>query len=283
MTFNEIKEKADEAYIITNTKRGTSSLTLYPESNEHLCELFNNVDVFNKDVFTVLGSCDQALSCYHGGAKTIDTFDRVYPSLWYAYLRKWIIFNQNRFYPSYHFFTDGDEELYNLICKIIPTNQDEADAQLFWKLYLSRGPHKYKTNYFLFNSPICSQDKPFLDDIDNVKHFFDNPINFKCLNICQPIDVDKQYDVVILSNILEHTVTNKEREMARENIESILKDGGIAVCSSLIYDLDSSFHNNEVGILTSNSLTMDGEYKDYEALIGKERDIAYVYKKKKRF
>ena len=283
MTFNEVKAIADEAYVITNTERGCSNLTLYPESNEHLCEIFNNVDVSGKDIFTVLGSSDQALSCYYCGAKTIDTFDMVHPSLWYGYLRKWIILNQNRFYPSYHFFTDGDEELYNLICKIVPTNQDEADAQLFWKLYLSKEPHRYMTNYFLFNAPICSQDKPFLDDIDSVKHFYDNPISFKHLNICKPIDTDKQYDVVILSNILEHTVRDKEKVTARENVESLLKDNGIAVCSSLIYNLDTPFHKHEVDVLISNDLELVAEYQDYEELVGRNRDIAYVYQKKKRF
>lgn len=281
MTFEEIKEKAYQAYKASTMHMGLSSYTIYNESNEHLCEIFDSINIKNKDVLAVLGSSDQALSCYYNGAKTIDTFDKVYISLWYAYLRKWLILYQNKFYPSHHFFTDGDKDLYDLICKVIPDNQDEADAEMFWKIYLGVHKPKYASDYYLFNPTICSQDKPFSHDIEKIKHYYDNPINFKCLDICGPLNVTKQYDVLILSNIIEHTFSDEERIIVRENIEDLLKEDGIAVCSSLIYDIDTPFHENEIKLLTANDLELLSTHQCYEELMGRNRDIAYVYKKKR--
>ncbi len=281
MTFDEIKEEAYQAYKVSTDKTGFSDYTLYAESNENLCELFKLINVENKDVLTVLASSDQALSCYVNGAKTIDTFDKIRASIWYAYLRKWIILYQNKFYPSFHFFDNGDKELYDLICKIIPENQDEADAQIFWKIYLAAT--NYKSDYYLFNSTICRQPKPFSNNIEKIKHFYDKEINFKCLNICDPLSIDKKYNVLILSNILEHTFNNDERIMVKNNIENLLKDDGIAVCTSLIYELNTDFHKNEVKILTSNDLELVDELQYYEELIGKKKDLAYIYQKKKRY
>ena len=281
MTFDEIKEEAYQAYKVSTDKTGFSDYTLYAESNENLCELFKLINVENKDVLTVLASSDQALSCYVNDAKTIDTFDKIRASIWYAYLRKWIILYQNKFYPSFHFFDNGDKELYDLICKIIPENQDEADAQIFWKIYLAAT--NYKSDYYLFNSTICRQPKPFFNNIEKIKHFYDKEINFKCLNICDSLSIDKKYDILILSNILEHTFNNDERIMVKNNIENLLKDDGIAVCTSLIYDFNSPIHKNEVKILTNDNLELVYEAQYYEELIGDKKDLAYIYQKKKRY
>ena len=60
-------------------------------------------------MLSVLASSDQVLSCYYCKAKSIDTFDKVLLTLFYYYLRKWVILYQNQFYPSSSFFEDGDK------------------------------------------------------------------------------------------------------------------------------------------------------------------------------
>ena len=113
-----------------------TNLLIYKGTNEDLTSLFNEYDVKDKDVLTVLASSDQALSCYYKGAKTIDTFDRSYVTLYYYYLRKWLILYKNQLYPSYKFLSftgDGDKELYDLVCSIKPNELREDEAKVFWK------------------------------------------------------------------------------------------------------------------------------------------------------
>ena len=278
MGIDDVKREAYNAYMVSVKKTGFDKYLLYAATNEDLDNLFKKINVKDKDVFTVLASSDHALSCYASGAKSIDTFDIIYISLWYAYLRKWLIVYQNKFYPSYHFFKDGDRELYELICSITPSNEDEADAQIFWKEYMEL--HNYRSDYCLFNSNVCDQPTPFTGKIDLIKHFYDKPISFKNLNIFKPVYTNKKYDLIFLSNILEHVHFDEDLVNVRNNIENLLKVGGEAICSSKIYDIDSPYHEKEIKVLTENKLSLENTYSYYEPVVGRNMDLGYTYKKR---
>ena len=279
MEIQDIKKEAYNAHMLSVNRKTSTKYSLYFETNENLTELFKAIDVKGKDVLTVLASSDQALSCFHSKARTVDTFDRVYISLWYAYLRKWIILYQNKLYPSYHFLEDGDYELYNLVCKIVPTNKDEAEAQIFWREYMELNNNK--SDLYLFNSNLCSQPKPFFDDIDSIKGFYNEPINFRYMDIFTPIDVNKKYDVLMLSNILEYASEESKFIIIKDNIEKLLRSDGIAICTTKIFQLNTDRHKDEVKVLTRDNLEASGEFKYYEELFGRKKDLAYVYKKKR--
>ena len=49
---------------------------LFFQSNDRLTDLFSKLDVYGKNVLTVLGSGDQALYFYDADAKSVDLFDK---------------------------------------------------------------------------------------------------------------------------------------------------------------------------------------------------------------
>ena len=257
------------------------NLLIYKSSNEDLTSIFDKYDVKNKDVFTVLASSDQALSCYYKGAKTIDTFDRSYITLYYYYLRKWLILYKNELYPSYKFLSftgDGDIELYNLIKLIIPEDDKEKEAKTFWLKFMEF--NNYKAN-FLFEDRYCDEPKPYATEIDKIKGFYNKPIDFKHIDITEKIAIDRKYDVIFLSNILEYKESFNNLNNIRYNLENLLKMNGIAICTYKLRKRKDLEHKEEIANLTEGLLKLDSEHTHYEPLAGKKIDLAYAYRKYK--
>ena len=277
MHSRKVEQMAMDIYFMSQENYYDSNYRIYDQSNEDLTELFQKFDVKDKEVLTVLASSDQLLSCYYCGANNVDSFDRVYVTMYYYYLRKWLILYQNSLYPSYRFYTDGDEDLYQLVCNIQPSNTEERDAQLFWKLYLEY--HHNKVSRYLFDIAICNQPKPFDCQLEHVKDIVQKPLNFKCTDMFQPIDFSKKYDILVLSNMLEYADHPNQLAHARDNIESLLKENGIAICSFKNHDFNSDDHLREIDIITSQNLVLeDNHYTYYEPLIGSNKALAYSYR-----
>lgn len=270
---NDITQLAHTAGQVFNKE-----LLIFKSSNEDLREIFNKYNVKNKDVLTVLASSDQALSCYYNGAKSIETFDRSIMTLYYYYLRKWLILYKKELYPSYKFLSfvgNGDYELYKLVCNIVPTEAKEKEAKLFWKEFMAY--NNYKAN-FLFEDRYCDEPRPF-NNIDSIKNIYNNQLTFYNIDITKKVNLNKTYDVLYLSNILEYSETKESRNIIRLNIENLLKDNGIAICTYKLKKRKDGWHQEEIKELTNNKLILDSEYKHYKPLAGKCIDLAYAYKK----
>lgn len=274
-----VKWLAEEAYSLGQNHIYNGYLRIYNRSNEELSKIFKKYDVKNKEVLTVLASSDQLFSCFYEGAKSIDTFDRVYATLYYYYLRKWLILYKNKFYPSIDFFENGDKKIYDLVCKIEPKDSKEREAKLFWMEYLQL--NKYKADQFFFDVADVNRDAPFHDEMKKIKEIFNQKLNFTCMDMLSVIPIRKKYDVVILSNMLEYVHDVKGLLKFRDNIESLLKEDGIAICSNKKYSNDSSEHKKEVEVLTSNHLVEDASHQYYESLFAHKQDLAYSYKLKR--
>ena len=65
--------------------------SLYFSSNENFNNLFSSFDFKDKDVFSIVGSGDQALYFYNQGARQVDLYDINIVSIYYYYLRLWCI------------------------------------------------------------------------------------------------------------------------------------------------------------------------------------------------
>lgn len=275
-------ELAQYALQLSSTKKIDSSIKIYERTNEDLKQLFSIYDVCDKDVLTVLSSSDQLFSCYYNHAHSIDTFDKSYLTLYYYYLRKWLIIYRNKMYPSYHFFYDGDDDLYELVCSVTPNNHDEADAKIFWMNYLKN--HYKMADKYLFHISSYTQPKPFDNHLNSIKSLFDTSLHFTCLDMFQKnIQFHKKYDVLVLSNMLEYSKDKDELLNARDNIESLLNEDGIAICTFMIHHRNSKTFLNETDILTSHYLELEKqEHTYYEPLLGKERDLAYSYRLKRK-
>lgn len=252
---------------------------IYKGANENIKDILNNYDLKDKEVFTVLASSDQAISFFYNGSKTIDTFDRNYLTLYYYYLRKWLILYKNELYPSYKFLDNagnGDKELYDLICDIKPSSINEKEAKSFWKTFMEYNHNK--ANHLMENRYL-NEDKPFNNVDSIVKSFYDKEINFKNLDITKQIKENKKYDVVYLSNMLEYESIEENRNTIRINLEHLLKDNGIVICTYKTKKKNDIWHLEEINELTKGNLILDKECDHYEPLLGRNKELAYSYKK----
>ncbi len=281
MTDEQVKKMAIYASSLSKGDFYDPSMRLYDRSNENLVELFRIYDVSDQDILTVLASSDQLFSCYSMNPRSVDTFDKVYITMYYYYLRKWIIKYQKHTYPSHLFFYDHDMELYQLICDINPDDIQENEARIFWKTYLEY--NDYHTSNYLFNIALADQPRPFNIHSDFFNKIFDKPLNFTCFDLFMPMELNKKYDVVILSNMLEYAQNIEQLKCARDNIETFLRDDGIVICTYKIAKHTSPKHLRELQTMTSGNLcVMDAYHEYYEPLFGKKMDLAYSYQLKKR-
>ena len=244
---------------------------IYLKTNEDLTKILSHYDIKDKSVLTVLASSDQALTSYYYGAKEIDTFDMSYTSLYYYFLKKWLILYKNRLYPSKEFITSGDINLYNLVLSINPESEKEKEAKLFWQTYMEANNNKANPNVFI--DIFCNKgDIPYKKDIDSIKGFYDKPLSFTNFDLTRQTPINKKYDVLIVSNILEFFNNNESALLKiRNNIDKLLKPNGIAICSNKAIPNSDDKHKKEVKLLTYKNLTLYDIYEDY----------SYAYKKSK--
>ena len=103
------------------------------------------------------------------------------------------------------------------------------------------------------------------------------------MDIFRKIDIEKDYDVLLLSNIPEHAEDENDLIQARENIEALLRNGGVAIITIIKNQTNVLATKRINEILTSGSLELDDTpYRYYEPLCGKVIDFAYSYRKRKK-
>ena len=101
------------------------------------------------------------------------------------------------------------------------------------------------------------------------------------MDLASRFSLKKKYDVVILSNILECLQNLCQLFAARDNIEKLLKDDGICVCSHVMNTKEGLVHQKEVDIMTMGNL-VEEEIDDYFVCpeSDKKIEVGYVYKKR---
>ena len=248
---------------------------IYGQTNEDLDALFENFDFNNKEVLSVLGSSDQLLCSYFYGAKQVDTFDRNITAAYYYYFRKWLINYTNEIYPFFYSYLNKYKEMVN---NINPSNDIEQEAKRFWKLVLNNGFKEY--DYFEY-SAYCQRNK-FEKDENFIKDIYKKEMVFKNFNMFEPINLNKKYDIIIVSNMIEYLERNKQNLIIiRNNLEKLLKDNGIVICSFIVNDTKSKNFLYQKEILTQNKLEYQTHYEYYEPLLGRTNESGYSYKLKK--
>ena len=247
---------------------------IYLETNEDLVEILEHFDVKDKDVLTVLASSDQLLSFYYYQAKNIDTFDRSYSTLYYYYLRKWLILYKN----IVSIINFNLKEINSLIDEVKPSNKIEKEAKTFWKKYFKT------TNYNLgplFEWFSTEGTVPYTNNIDSIKKIFDTNLNFTHMDITEPTSINKKYDIIYLSNMMEYIEVAEHRNTVRKNLENLLNDDGIAILTYKMHTKGDVWNQREIYELTKNSLVYDSNYSYYKPFEGK-KDLAYTYRKIKK-
>ena len=242
-------------------KRKNKYGRIFLHTNELFNELFKNIDFNNKNVLSVLASSDQMFMAYNLGASNVDTFDMNRLTKYYYYFRIWTIKYFRELYP--YFLMENDYEKIEKLLSLVKTSSvEEKFALLFWK-YLCKSK-------FLFSSIFITDidDVPF-DDINQLDNSVNRKINFYNSDFFKNIHNNNKYDIVIFSNILEWAEDEKKLLVrARDNLDKVLNDGGIIICSELKYRMCDSL-NEERKVFESKF-----NYKKIKDRVG------YLYEKK---
>lgn len=227
---------------------------IYPQSTEALSFIFSGLDIKNKKILSVLASSDQVFSAYYYKALEVDSFDINPLCEYYYYLRKWCIEKRK----DIDIYKKSNDYLKAVVQEVNFQNEKEKKALQFWQELL-KNDNLMKSTLFLATFGIASV--PFRNNIEKLKERIpQEELNFKNLDIFLPIDIDKKYDLVYLSNILEYATDIKKLEVAEENMERLVNRGGQIVCSytrrhkdifgsceQLIFDKDFTFENEQMG------------------------------------
>ena len=255
-------------------------IPMYPWSNENLDELFKHIDVKDKKVLSVMASADQPLLCHLNGASRVDTFDRNYCTLYYFYLRKWIIENTSK-----RILERFDEKFIKRVLQLAePKNEIEKSALIFWRMLYNSNfrENNYELNSKIFDIPLRKNDYllPYAKRIK--EEIGDINFNFYNIDIFKNIDINEEYDVIILSNILECAESVEQLKNARRNIIKLLKNDGVAVCSYKKNRMRSKKHRCEKDILSTKYYS---HYLKPEEFLVKTQDeygvndLGYQYRK----
>ncbi len=203
---------------------------IFYKTNEDLVDAYLDVDFDNKKVLSVLASGDHVLTSDFLDAKRTDSFDMNRLPLYYYYLRIWSIEYMNELYPK---VLDGNSWLRELLEYVEPRNEQENNAFKFFRQNLSVNTEISNLFYDVDAQPIGSTlfSKPEeLIDIINPE------LSFRLINLFDNNAMENNYDIILISNILELTKRDPNKIKAvRENLSKLLKQGGVVICSSIIH------------------------------------------------
>lgn len=223
---NDIKKLDD---VLSYNNRNKYYNNIYFKTNEYVSDILTNFDLKNKKVLTVLGSGDQAFHFLNRDAKSVDIFDINRLSIYYYYLRIWLIKYLNIFYPN-----DFNYECWIKLRNMIAANNiDEVSIIKFWDYFFYKD---YKFNRLFEYDDSNFENK--IEDLTKLKSRLDgSKINFYNFDIkSKKIKLYKKYDIVYLSNIRDWFFNfdfYNEIVLFRyyNNISKLLKRSGIAIRS----------------------------------------------------
>ena len=203
---------------------------IYSRTNENLVKLFKEIDLTNKNVYTVMSSSDILFSALTNGAKKVDCFDINPITYRYFHLRKWIL-NWK--------YIDADglsiSELLYIVNHAICISQDEQYSQIFWQYFLSKIDNIHFYSNILFEY-IEKPDVPYKTKIAELREILNNLIiKYNNIDIGNKlIDIKETYDIIFLTNILDYNRNNtKKLNIICENLWNLLNNNGSIICSQI--------------------------------------------------
>lgn len=244
---------------------------VFRNTNERLEEIYEEFDFRGKDVFTVMSSADQVFSAYYLGANRVDTFDHNPTTYYYFYLRKWFLM-----YYQKNILNGNSKILQKVLIKQNRELEEEREVARVWNELFGKCDDISR----LFIDDIYDWNVPYVQDIKRtIEIIKDKQANFTRLNLFKEIQVDKKYDIVILSNILESISPESEaNQIVCQNFRKILKENGIVICSILNDKYENKFVESEAfKPYFDYSLSLKKRHNNY---VGKEMPLYYTYQKK---
>lgn len=267
--MNRIDKDVMNTILVMNEHFEENYERLYFQSNELLHKIFSNFDLEGKDVLTVAGSGDQAFHCYKNGAKSIDLFDKNPLTIYYFYLRRWVVEYLNLFYPDKSFTS---KDIKRLLKKVIVRSDYENDSIEYWEKLIKEKDFRF-TKLFWKDLVQQKQSNDF-NDLSLIKNRLSDNFSFYNFDITKYLISNKKYDVIITSNISDYYGNAFTLAGYEDNLKGMLKDDGIIVCSNLSQD--------RVGLI--EELVFEDDFTitpmPEDMSWGRKMSLGYVYKKK---
>ena len=211
---------------------------LYRNTNEDLIRIFEEIEFKEKRVLSVLSSSDQLFSALALGAKEVDTFDANRLTEYYYYLRKWCLEETKKYYIS-----AND----NLLTKIVEKHSDENEfvAKFWLELIKTAEPSLYYSDLFFrtpyyWSIPYHQKEEELIELLKEKKH------NFECIDIFEEQNINKKYDIILISNIIEYLILLNNKELEQSfviNMYNLLEDDGIIISTKV---LNSNYQESEM-------------------------------------
>lgn len=257
--------------IIRNTNCNSLYKKVYRSTNENLTKIFSQYEIKDKTVLTVLASSDQLFSMHYLGAKEVDTFDNNEYTYLYFFLKKWCTL-----YTKKSYLSANTKELLQSLEKHNNTNE-EIIAYKIWKNVLNSINNSLYYSEF-FHSKFESYSLPYIDDMDTFIEILEKiEPNYRKFNLFNKQVINKKYDIVVLSNILDYMFqldNSKIYEIVANNLSNMVTDDGIIICSNLLnvnQKNEEAFHKL---FIKENGIDDINEYDK------QSRPINFVYRKK---
>lgn len=205
---------------------------IYTNTNERLDYLFDNIDVSNKNVLTVLSSSDYLFMLKKFGANKVDCFDINPLTHRYFYLRKWLLENE---------IIDITRCSYVILCAILdrvsrPHTEYERESLFFWKEVFAKLKDCYNyANNKILNSTYSPLNYHYYDINELIRIVRTTIPEFYNINIAEEFNLgkDKKYDCIFLSNILDYNRYPDRLEIVIKNLLPLLNSDGKVICTHI--------------------------------------------------
>lgn len=204
---------------------------IFYKTNEDLVDSCLEVDFEGKDVFAVLASGDHVLTSRFLDAKHTDAFDMNPLSIYYFYLRLWSLKYRHEIYPDV--WDDKNRWLKALLKEVIPRNEQEKDAYIFFRNHIK---DETRIENLFYDEELQPKGRTLYTKPEELSDCLSPALDFHVLNLFEPFDLKKTYDILLISNIPEWARKDEAKlKIAKENLERLVNRGGSVVCSRLLY------------------------------------------------
>ena len=219
--------------VFGNIKNRPNYGKVYYRTNEELLYPYSDIDFYEKDVLSVLSSGDHVFTARYLEAEKVDTFDINVLTLYYFYLRLWSIKYNYELFPD--ILHENHKWLRELLVRVRPKNEREMIIKNFYEKHMNDN-----TNFrYMFHEPTSQvTGKTTYKDASELQHYVDDEFDFYNIDIFNENNISNDYDIILLSNVLEWSHSDARKRQAIENLSKLTRKDGMVICSRLFSKTD---------------------------------------------
>ena len=227
-----LQEDLEYAYTVLDGKFDENHWHIWGNTNEELDDMFRDINVSDKSVLTVMSSSDYLIMSHLFGAKSVECFDINPLTLRFFYLRKWLIQNGKLEYGA-DLDCKNTIDIVNSVSSF--SSKYEKESNIFWKEIMKGfNWRNWRSNHLITAEGVSSCCVIYREMRDEMKKIVSSDPVFYNVSLSEEsgLGIDKKYDYVFISNILDKDNRSPERlEIIKRNLLNILKSDGSVVCT----------------------------------------------------